>query len=113
MRNAGGARRGLNLWLWQRASALLMAILLPVFLVVVLGSGPHDYATWRELFTPAGARIAVFLFMAALLVHAWIGMREVFIDYVHPMFLRLPLYFLFACAYLAALAWTADILWSL
>jgi len=113
MRNVGGARRGLNLWLWQRASALLMAILLPAFLIVVLANGPFDFASWRELFTSISARIAVFLFMAALLIHAWIGMREVFIDYIHPMALRLPLYFLFACAYLATLAWTADILWSL
>lgn len=113
MRNVGGAHRGLNPWLLQRASALLMAILLPVFLVYAVRACPLDYWAWRELFMPLPVRVGMLLFVAALLVHAWIGLREVFMDYVHPMAVRLPLYLLFATVYLGCLVWTADILWSL
>ncbi len=112
MRTVGGARRGLNLWLLQRASAVLMVVYLPSFLFYVMVGGPLDFAAWRGLFAPLTVRVSTLLFIAALLVHAWIGLREILIDYVHPMALRLPLYFLFAAAYLACLVWAADILWS-
>ena len=48
---------------------------------------------------------------AALLAHAWLGLREVFIDYVHRLGLRLALYFGFGVLYLACLIWAVDILW--
>ena len=113
MRKVGGARRGLNLWLWQRASAVLMALFIPAFSVYAVAAGPHDFASWRALFAPLAIRIGVLLFAAALLLHAWIGLREVFMDYVHPMALRLSLYFLFAALYFGCMIWTADILWSI
>lgn len=112
MRNVGGAHRGLGLWLMQRASAVVMAIYLPAFLVYALAAGPLDYAAWHGLFVPLVAKAASLLFAGALLLHAWIGLREVCLDYVHPMVIRLPLLFLFALLYLGCLVWTADILWG-
>ncbi|NTV96331.1 MAG: succinate dehydrogenase, hydrophobic membrane anchor protein [Thiobacillus sp.] len=112
MRTVGGAHRGLGLWLAQRASAVVMALYLPGFLVYALLAGPLDFVAWQGLFAPLAAKVASLLFVAALLLHAWIGMREIFIDYVHPMVLRLPLLFLFAVLYLGCLAWAADIFWS-
>lgn len=113
MRIAAGARRGTGTWLLQRASAVLMAVWLPSFLVYVLSQGPHDYASWRALFTPWMVKVAVLLFVAAMLVHGWIGLSEILIDYVHRLTLRLPLYLAFAVLYLACLIWAADILWRL
>lgn len=112
MRKAGGARRGLDPWILQRASALLMAILLPIFLGFAWLHGPLDYLTWRGLFAPLAVKVGALLFVGALLLHAWIGLREIFIDYLHPMTLRLTLYFLFAVVYLGCLVWAVDILWS-
>lgn len=112
MRRVGGARRGLDLWLVQRASALYMAGFIPVFLVCALAAGPLDFAAWRGLFQPLAGKLGSLLFLAAMLLHAWIGLREVCIDYVHPLVLRLGLYFAFATLYLACLAWGVDILWS-
>ncbi|WP_165873551.1 succinate dehydrogenase, hydrophobic membrane anchor protein [Parasulfuritortus cantonensis] len=112
MKTVGGARRGLGLWLAQRASAVVMALYLPAFLAYAWASGPLDYPGWRALFAPLASKVAGLLFVAALLLHAWVGLREICIDYVHPLALRLPLLFLFALAYLGCLAWAADILWS-
>jgi succinate dehydrogenase / fumarate reductase membrane anchor subunit len=111
MRPAAGARRGTQLWLLQRTSALLMAVCLPLLLAYVLLQGPHDYGSWRALFAPTLAKVGVLLFVAAMLVHGWIGLREILIDYVHPMAVRLPLYLAFAVLYLGCLIWAADILW--
>ncbi|PIV88026.1 MAG: succinate dehydrogenase, hydrophobic membrane anchor protein [Hydrogenophilales bacterium CG17_big_fil_post_rev_8_21_14_2_50_63_12] len=112
MRNASGARRGLNHWLLARASAAYMALFLPIFFVYACQGG-LDYAAWRGLFLPVFVKVAVLLFAVALLAHAWIGLREIFIDYVHPLFLRLSLVFLFGVVYAACLIWAVAILWSL
>jgi len=110
MRNVGAARRGLNLWLVQRASAVLMVLAMLGFVLFACPGGTLDYAGWQAVFQPMAVKVLVLLFVASLLAHAWV--REVMIDYVHPLKLRLPLYFLFATLYLACLVWAADILWS-
>ena len=47
-----------------------------------------------------------------LFYHVWVGMRDIWMDYVKPVGIRLTLQiadraWLFACA-----AWTVQILWS-
>lgn len=115
MRRVGGSHRGLDMWLWQRASAVYMALFIPVFLLCLLTSGPLDYAAWHGLFASLAMKVAAFLFIAAMLIHAWIGLREMIIDYLHCARCTLPrlaLYFAFTVLYLACLVWTVDILWS-
>ncbi len=109
MRQVGGAHRGLDLWLVQRVSAVYMALFLPVFWFCRAGTG---YTGWHALFLGLPMKAAAALFVAALLLHAWIGLREILIDYVHPLAWRLPLYFLFALAYAGCLVWAVDILWK-
>ena len=112
MRHVGGARRGLDMWLLQRASAIYMAVLPLVFLICFLAAGTIDFFTLHGLFSPLAMKVGALLFVAALLVHAWIGLREIFIDYVHFLVLRLALYLAFGALYLGCLVWTVDILWS-
>lgn len=112
MRHVGGAHRGLDMWLLQRASAIYMAAFLVVFLILFLAAGPMDFSAWRGLFAPTAMKVGTLVFVAALLVHAWIGLREIFIDYVHFLVLRLGLYLAFGVLYLGCLVWTVDILWS-
>jgi succinate dehydrogenase / fumarate reductase, membrane anchor subunit len=115
MRRVGGSHRGLDMWLLQRASAIYMALFLPIFLIIALTAGPLDFAVWHGLFESLAMKVASLLFIAAMLAHAWIGLREIFIDYLHCAsctLLRLALYFAFAALYLACLVWAVDILWS-
>ena len=112
MRRVGGAHRGLDMWLMQRASAIYMALFIPLFIILAMCAGPLDYPAWRGLFMPMYMKVGVLIFVLCLLVHAWIGLREIFIDYVHFLFLRLALYFAFWTVYAACLVWTVDILWS-
>ncbi|MBI5329522.1 MAG: succinate dehydrogenase, hydrophobic membrane anchor protein [Betaproteobacteria bacterium] len=113
-RVVGGAHRGLDMWLLQRASAVYMALFLVYFLVVMLAAPALDYAGWRGLFLPVGMKVASLLFVVSLLTHAWIGLREIFMDYLHCercLLARLGLYFACAALYLGCLVWTVDILW--
>lgn len=115
MRRVSGSHRGLDMWLLQRASAVYMTVFMPIFLVMALTAGPMDFATWQNLFAPLAMKVASILFVAAMLSHAWIGLREIFIDYLHCercTMLRLSLYFFFAVLYLGCLVWSVDILWS-
>lgn len=112
MRRAGGAHRGLDMWLIQRASAAYMALFIPLFSALAWRATPLDYIAWRGLFAPLPMKLGMLLFVTCLLVHGWIGLREILIDYVHALVLRLTSYFFFWTLYAACLAWTVDILWS-
>lgn len=112
MRRVGGAHRGLDTWLLQRFSAVYLALALPVFLLVVLSHGPLDYTAWRALFASLAMKLAGMTFVFALLAHAWIGVREIGIDYVQHLGVRLVYFLVFAMLYLTCLVWAAAILWS-
>jgi succinate dehydrogenase / fumarate reductase membrane anchor subunit len=58
-------------------------------------------------------KYATVLFIASLLFHAWIGMRNIFMDYIKDTGLRLTLYVLTIGALLLYAVWSIQILWSL
>ena len=90
-REAVGAHYGLTDWLLQRLTAVLMATYTLLLLGIVLWNSGIDYALWRALFANAAFLLASFLFMVALLYHAWIGVRDIYMDYVKPVGVRLTL----------------------
>ena len=56
---------------------------------IALWNGGIDYPLWTELFAHGGFKLASFLFMVALLYHAWIGVRDILMDYIKPAGMRL------------------------
>jgi succinate dehydrogenase / fumarate reductase membrane anchor subunit len=48
------------------------------------------------------------LFVVALLIHAWVGIRDVLIDYVHPIMARVTLLSLFAIGFVGCGLWFAK-----
>ena len=81
-RDTGASRTGLGAWWWQRLTAVYLAL----FLVVALGwlgmRPPEDFTQWRAWLAGDGVRVALALFIAAAAVHAYIGVRDVMMDYV-------------------------------
>lgn len=112
-RTVSGAHYGVRDWLVQRFAALVMALFTPFFLVYFLAHTPLDFDAWRGLFRPLWLRLAMLLFMASLLLHAWVGVRDILMDYVHPTAVRLGLYLVTILLLAACGAWTAHILWSI
>jgi len=106
----GGA---LSAWLAQRVSALLMAIYSLFFPAWLALHWPLNFAVWHQLFAPLPMRIATLLFVAALALHAWVGMRDIFMDYVQPLGLRLALHIAALLWLLACVVWAGAILWKL
>lgn len=106
------AHYGLRDWLAQRVTAIVMTVY-TVLLVVEVLSGPKiDYSSWRMLFAPQWMKLATLLFLVSLYVHAWVGVRNIFMDYIKNNGLRLALHVL-AIAWLVACAgWSVQILWG-
>jgi succinate dehydrogenase / fumarate reductase membrane anchor subunit len=106
-----GAHYGLRGWLVQRVSALVMAVYVLVFGAAVVATRPIDHAAWKQLFSPGWMRIATLLFCVSLLLHAWVGMRDILMDYVKPTGLRLALEVIVVLALVGYAGWAFEILW--
>ncbi len=112
-REVVGAHYGLRDWLAQRVTAVIMVVYTMLIVSAVIGSPQLDYWTWRTLWQVPVVRYATILFVVSLLVHAWIGMREIFMDYIKDAGLRLALYVLVIGALVWYGVWAVQILWSL
>ena len=106
-----GAHYGLRDWLAQRITAAIMAVYTVIAAVVVLNRAPFTHASLRELFSLGWVRIATLLFAASLAWHAWVGVRDILMDYVKPDGLRLALQVLVILLLASYLGWTVQILW--
>ena len=107
-----GAHYGLRDWLAQRLTAIVMAVYTVLFLVMLLKMPQFDYAHWKSMWSGQWMRLATLLFLLSLFLHAWIGMRNIFMDYIKNTGLRLTLYALVILALFAYGAWAVQILWG-
>ncbi len=108
-----GAHYGLRDWLAQRVTAVVMVVFVLCLTGTLLFSPPQDYAGWKAVFSNQWMRIGSFLFFLSLFWHAWIGMRNILMDYVHATSIRLTLQILVILSLLFYTVWTAEILWGL
>lgn len=104
---------GLRNWLLQRITALVMALYMGVFAVLLVALQPADYLVWRGLFVPLWVRLFTLLFFLSLMVHAWLGMCDIFNDYVPSLRVEKVLQGLVAMVLLGCAGWSASILWSI
>ena len=86
-----GAHYGLRDWLGQRATAVLMVLYTLLLLAALLVQKPAGYPAWYGLFAAAWMKVATLTFIACLLYHAWVGIRDIWMDYVKPTGVRLVL----------------------
>ena len=107
-----GAHYGLRDWMAQRLTAVIMVLYTLLLLAVLLWHGGLDYPVWRALWNHQAFRLASFLFMAALLWHAWVGMRNILMDYIKAVGLRLALQGAVIGVLVAYLGWTLTLLWG-
>ncbi|HSH97357.1 MAG: succinate dehydrogenase, hydrophobic membrane anchor protein [Methylophilaceae bacterium] len=104
---------GLGDWMWQRLTAGTMAVYSVVVLIYWLVSPPTGFDGWKAWCSPMPFRIFSLLFFWALMYHAWLGVREIMMDYVHHQVLRLRLEWLVRLALLIYALWATWIVWSI
>ena len=109
-----GAHYGFRDWLSQRVTAVLMILF--TFLVLgqlIFSKGPISYELWSGIFAAQWMKSITFMVILAMLYHVWVGMRNVFQDYVKPYAVRF-VFHVFAIAWLVACSgWAIQVLWRL
>ena len=108
-----GAHYGMRDWLSQRVTAVLMALFTVVLLVQLLLPGPLGYDRWAGIFAAQWMKVLTFVVIVSLAWHAWVGVRDIWMDYVQPVGVRLALQ-VFTIVWLVGCAgWSVQVLWRL
>jgi succinate dehydrogenase / fumarate reductase, membrane anchor subunit len=100
---------GLRAWLVQRVSAVLMLLFILFLLFHFLLDPPRSYQEWHGWMRDPGVSAATLVFFAALFLHTWVGVRDVVMDYVHPVGLRVSALALLVISLVAMTAWVGRI----
>ncbi len=107
-----GAHYGLRDWLSQRVTAALMALFTLVVLAqVIFTSGPVGYDQWAGIFASQWMKVLTFAVIVALLWHVWVGVRDIWMDYIKPVGIRLALQVFTILWLVGCVGWTVQILW--
>ena len=107
------AHYGWRDWLIQRVTAVVMLVYTLFVLAVIVSLPRLDYDHWRSLWELTVMRYATILFVVSVLLHAWVGVRNIFMDYVKDTGLRLVLYVLVILTLIAYGVWAWQILWGM
>lgn len=109
-----GAHYGLRDWLSQRITGGLMALFTIILLAqLIFSRGPIGYDLWAGIFAAQWMKVLTFSVIVALLYHVWVGMRDVWMDYVQPVAIRLALQ-IFTIVWLVGCAgWAIQVLWKI
>ena len=108
-----GAHYGMRDWLSQRITAVLMALFTVVLLVQLLFGGPLGYERWAGIFAAQWMKVLTFVVFISIGWHAWVGMRDIWMDYVKPVALRLALQVATIVWLLGCMGWAVQVLWRL
>ncbi len=105
-----GHTHGLRSWLLQRLSGVYLAIYLVYAIASVLQHGSYSYTEWHAWLVQPVMSIATAGFILAMLAHGWVGMRDVILDYVHHLGVRLMLLTLVGLMLVACGLWAVRVL---
>lgn len=113
-RNVVGAHYGVRDWIAQRVTAVLIVLFTAIVLVqVLLTSGPVTYEVWAGIFTPQWMKFITFSVILALVWHVWIGVRDIWMDYLRATSLRLLMEVLTLLWLAGCAGWGLQVLWRL
>ena len=107
-----GAHYGLRDWIMQRVTAVIMLIytaLLALFLILA----PASYEGWKALFSHTWVQVLTQTTLIALFLHAWIGMRDLWMDYIKPVGLRLTMHTFTIVWLVSCFIYSVKVVWGL
>jgi succinate dehydrogenase / fumarate reductase, membrane anchor subunit len=99
---------GFKAWLIQRVSAIYLAVYFIFLFAYLMFYPPENFQMWRDWVAHPAISISITLFVLSLAIHAWVGMRDIFFDYIKPVGLKLALISVLALALLASVFWALQ-----
>ena len=108
-----GAHYGMRDWLSQRITAVLMALFTIILLAQVLFGSPLGYDRWAAIFSAQWMKVLSFVVFVCLGWHAWVGVRDILMDYIKPVALRLVLQVATIVWLVGCMGWAIQVLWRL
>ena len=110
----GVAGSALRDWLAQRVTAVLMALFTLVVLAqVIFSKGPIGYDKWAGIFSAQWMKFLTFAVIVAMLYHVWVGVRDIWMDYVKAVSVRLSLQVVSIVWLVGCAGWSVQVLWRL
>ena len=109
-----GASYGLGSWLWQRITAVLMLIGSIVFFgfVAYLALNVNSHmSSWQTAFNCVFVKTVVQIFFVAVLIHAWVGIRDLWMDYIQSTSVRLTLHTLTILWLTGSFIYSIKVIW--
>lgn len=106
----GSSGAGLGEWIVQRVSAVYLLLFCVSLCIVLITSPIRSHADWLSLSSGSVFRVATILFIASLIIHAWTGLRSVFLDYVHNWRVRFFLMVVLALLFSGMFAWALIVI---
>jgi succinate dehydrogenase / fumarate reductase membrane anchor subunit len=100
----------LGAWLIQRFSAVYLAGFLAYLVIHFLTRQTHGYDAWRVWLAQPAVALASAGFMLALVLHGWVGVRDIILDYIQSLGLRLLLLALSGTLLAASGLWAVRLL---
>jgi len=104
--------QGMRAWLLQRLSGAYIGLYLVIALATISTGPTLDYVRWHGLLSQPVVSIATLLFFLFLLIHAWVGIRDVLVDYVQLQALRFSILMVLALGLMTMGIWVTMILLS-
>ena len=101
LRKSLSAGYGFNAWLQQRLTAVVMLLSIVLFIALFALAGRllnSDITSWQQYFNYTVVKIVAQITVLAVVLHAWVGMRDLVMDYVKSYSFRIT-------RYLAILLW--------
>jgi succinate dehydrogenase / fumarate reductase membrane anchor subunit len=108
-----GAHYGMKDWLAQRVTAVVMALYTIIVLIGFLTAGGFNYESWVAFFGMTLFKIATFTTFMVLFYHVWVGIRDIWMDYVKSVALRLTLQMATMLWLIGCAGYAARIIWRI
>ena len=105
--------QGMRAWLLQRLTAVYVAVYTLFLIVWIVINFPVAYSHWSALFSNPVLLIATVIFYISLFIHAWVGMRDILVDYAKPSSVRFVLLMALALFLIIMTTWLLFIVISL
>ncbi|WP_343732430.1 succinate dehydrogenase, hydrophobic membrane anchor protein [Duganella sp.] len=111
-RRVVGAHYGVKDWLVQRVTAVIMVLYTAILVLSFLSGQNFTYEGWAGLFAQQWFKLVTAVTLIGLFYHAWVGMRDVWMDYVRAVGLRLTLQIATIAWLIGCAVWAIQIIWS-